>query len=156
LRKIDHIVLHCTAGPQNQPTRELFARWAKNGWTKPGYHFVIESNGDFTRLVEDDQIANGVAGFNKNSIHICYKGGWEDGKPVDNRTEQQKKAMLTLVRTMLSRYPKAKVRGHRDFSPDKDGDGVIEKPEWIKACPCFDVKTWCLSNGIPKSNIFGA
>ena len=36
-------------------------------------------------------------------------------------------------------YPKAKVMGHREFSPDKNGDGEIEPQEWIKACPSFDV-----------------
>jgi len=30
------------------------------------------------------------------------------------------------------------VKGHRDFSPDKDGDGKITQREWIKECPCFD------------------
>ena len=29
--------------------------------------------------------------------------------------------------------------GHRDLSPDVDGDGHIEPEEWMKSCPCFDV-----------------
>jgi N-acetylmuramoyl-L-alanine amidase len=32
------------------------------------------------------------------------------------------------------------VCGHRDLSPDLNGDGEIEPEEWIKACPCFEVK----------------
>jgi N-acetylmuramoyl-L-alanine amidase len=35
--------------------------------------------------------------------------------------------------------PKENVKGHRDWSPDLDGDGVIEKHEWLKDCPCFEV-----------------
>jgi N-acetylmuramoyl-L-alanine amidase len=35
-------------------------------------------------------------------------------------------------------YPKARIRGHRDFSKDLNGNGIIEPREWIKACPCFD------------------
>ena len=31
--------------------------------------------------------------------------------------------------------------GHRDASPDKNGDGKITKNEWIKECPCFDAKS---------------
>jgi hypothetical protein len=31
------------------------------------------------------------------------------------------------------------VLGHRDFSPDLNGDGLITPNEWMKACPCFDV-----------------
>ena len=30
--------------------------------------------------------------------------------------------------------------GHRDTSPDLNGDGVIEPYEYVKACPCFDVR----------------
>ncbi len=36
-----------------------------------------------------------------------------------------------------------RVCGHRDLSPDLDGDGEIEPEEWIKACPCFEAsKEW--------------
>jgi hypothetical protein len=38
-------------------------------------------------------------------------------------------------------YPYAKIQGHRDFSPDRNGNGTIEPEEWIKACPSFDAKT---------------
>jgi hypothetical protein len=30
------------------------------------------------------------------------------------------------------------VCGHRDLSPDLNGNGEIEPEEWIKQCPCFD------------------
>jgi N-acetylmuramoyl-L-alanine amidase len=28
--------------------------------------------------------------------------------------------------------------GHRDLSPDTNGNGVVELHEWVKMCPCFD------------------
>jgi hypothetical protein len=31
------------------------------------------------------------------------------------------------------------IKGHRDFSKDLNGNGKIDKNEWIKACPCFEV-----------------
>ena len=31
--------------------------------------------------------------------------------------------------------------GGLDLSPDLNGNGEIEPEEWIKACPCFEVKT---------------
>jgi len=31
------------------------------------------------------------------------------------------------------------VCGHRDLSPDLNGNGEIEPEEWIKQCPCFEV-----------------
>ena len=36
-------------------------------------------------------------------------------------------------------YPIREIVGHRDLSPDLDGDGVVEPEEWVKQCPCFDV-----------------
>ena len=30
--------------------------------------------------------------------------------------------------------------GHRDLSPDLNGNGEIEPEEWVKACPCFDAE----------------
>ena len=30
--------------------------------------------------------------------------------------------------------------GHRDLSPDRNGNGEIEPEEWMKACPCFDAE----------------
>lgn len=37
-------------------------------------------------------------------------------------------------------YPEAKVVGHRDLSPDVNGNGEVEPMEWTKECPCFKVE----------------
>ena len=56
------------------------------------------------------------------------------------RTPQQKSSLRTLVRVLLKEYPSVRrVCGHRDLSPDRDGDGLVEPHEWVKMCPCFDV-----------------
>jgi hypothetical protein len=46
-----------------------------------------------------------------------------------------------LVSALLRNFPEARAVGHRDLSPDLNGDGVISPEKWLKACPCFDVKT---------------
>ena len=38
-------------------------------------------------------------------------------------------------------YNILQVLGHRDTSADLNGDGVIEPYEYVKACPCFDVRS---------------
>ena len=82
-----------------------------------------------------------VTGFNRESIGICYEGGCDvHGKAKDTRTQQQKDAIVALLRELVIHYPDAEICGHRDLSPDKDGDGVIEPQEWVKMCPCFDAK----------------
>ena len=64
-----------------------------------------------------------------------------NGKPKDTRTDAQKAAMAKLVKDIATRHKLTakQIMGHRDLSPDKDGDGVVEPHEWLKACPSFDV-----------------
>ena len=72
---------------------------------------------------------------------MAYIGGIDaNGKPIDNRTEEQKKSLRTLIKLLHQKYPKAVVQGHRDFSPDLNHNGKVDKWERIKACPCFDAK----------------
>ena len=60
--------------------------------------------------------------------------------PEDTRTEWQRHSLRVLVRTLLLDYPDARVAGHRDLSPDLNGNGEVEPMEWTKQCPCFEVK----------------
>ena len=39
---------------------------------------------------------------------------------------------------------------HRDLSPDLNGNGEIEPEEWVKSCPCFEVKA---EFGSPEKDI---
>lgn len=139
MRTINYIVLHCTAGSAQESTETLkdyFTR--KLGWKKYGYHWVVNADGTADRLTDDEEIANGVKGHNHDSIHISWKGGSE---LKDNRTNAQKKKLRELVTEYKRKYPNAKILGHRDLSPDLNGDGKITREEWVKVCPCFDAPT---------------
>ena len=136
MRAINKIVVHCTAGGAQQKTSDIINYWTyKLGWKSYGYHWIVDADGTATRLTEDEKPTNGVKGHNANSIHLCYKGGW-DG--TDTRTPQQKETLLNLVNQYKKKYPKASVCGHRDLSPDLNKDGKISPNEWIKKCPAFD------------------
>jgi N-acetylmuramoyl-L-alanine amidase len=131
-RKIKYIAIHCTA---SQPTATVAAiqRYWKDhlGWKAAGYHLLIETNGTVHRLTDFNAIANGVRGFNQESIHISYIGGiTKQGKPIDNRTDAQKKAILLCINEVIewSDNKNLIIQGHRDF------------PNQNKACPCFDAK----------------
>lgn len=138
MRKIDYIVVHCTAGPQAQTTKSIIDYWRnKLKWRTVGYHYIIDADGKVEQLQQLENQTNGVAGYNANSVHVCYKGGWNG---TDTRTPEQKKALILVLRDLKKRFPAAKIRGHRDFSPDRNGDGKITPDEWIKLCPCFDAK----------------
>jgi N-acetyl-anhydromuramyl-L-alanine amidase AmpD len=69
------------------------------------------------------------------------------GNPENNFTAYQFESLAFLVQMLRRAYPVATVVGHRDLSPDLDGDGIIEEHEWLKDCPCFVVKDWLLTLG---------
>lgn len=143
MRTIKYIAVHCTAGSQTEKIEDLKA-YFKNvrKWSAPGYHYVIKADGGVVELLPIDKISNGVAGVNHETINIAYLGGIDSkGKPVDNRTPYQKAAMLKLLKDLKSQFKKAIIQGHRDFSPDTNHNGQVDKWEWIKVCPCFDAKT---------------
>jgi N-acetylmuramoyl-L-alanine amidase len=141
MRKIDWIIIHCTATRSTVKHQTILNGWRAKGWDKNGYHWLVDDNGLAARLQDDSIVSNGVFGYNNNSINLCYIGGiGANGKPQDTRTEEQKGTLETLVMEYRKLYPNAKIQGHRDFSPDKNKNGVIETFEWIKICPCFDAK----------------
>lgn len=138
MRKIKYIAVHCTAGSQKATVNDLLAEFKRKGWKAPGYHYVITADGKIHQLLDTEKVSNGVKGFNSVTVNIAYTGGM-DG--VDNRTDEQKKSLVALLKLLRKRYPDAVIQGHRDFSPDLNGNGKIEKSEWIKMCPSFDAKT---------------
>lgn len=142
MRKIKRIFIHCTAGSQKQTVADLRAEFKRKGWKNPGYHYVISPDGAITQLLDEQQVSNGVKGYNQTSINVAYIGGIDStGKAVDNRTDAQKTALRQIVSVLKNRYLDAEVLGHRDISPDTNHNGIVDPWERIKECPCFDVKT---------------
>ena len=80
--------------------------------------------------------------YNRHSIGICYVGGLDkNGKAKDTRTNAQKKSLIDLINDICRRYPIVELLGHRDTSPDLNDNGEVEPAEYIKTCPCFDVRS---------------
>ncbi len=141
MREIKYIAVHCTASSQTMTVKGLEMEFKRKGWKNPGYHYVVSTDGVVHQMLEDAKVSNGVKGYNSVSVNVAYIGGIDaQGKAVDNRTAAQKKSLRLLLKMLRGRYPKALIQGHRDFSPDLNGDGKISKNEWIKACPCFEAK----------------
>jgi len=138
MRKINFIVLHCTATQPTATVKAILGYW-KNvlKWKNVGYHKLIQADGTVNTLASYEQVTNGVAGYNSQSIHISYIGGIDkQGKPFDSRTPQQKESLLKLVKEAKELYPNAKVLGHKDF------------PKVNKACPSFSVEDFLKENNI--------
>lgn len=147
---IDAIVVHCSATREGQDVRAADIRkWhLERGFADIGYNYVIDLDGTVETgrpLSRDGAHCNtaGTSGksYNKHSIGICYVGGLDkNGNAKDTRTEAQKEALRVLVERLMDQYPIIEVIGHRDASPDVNGDGEITQNEWIKECPCFNVR----------------
>lgn len=108
---------------------------------KIGYHYVVYPDGSIHVGRDISEVGAHVKGHNATSIGICYVGGLDAaGKPKDTRTPEQRAAIFYLLQKLREEFPQARIRGHRDFSPDRNGNGIIEPFEYIKECPCFNAE----------------
>ena len=142
MRKIDRIVIHCSATRADQPlsAAELERMHRMRGFNGCGYHYYIRRDGQICTMRPVERVGAHAKGYNATSIGICYEGGLDaHGVAADTRTDLQKRSLRILVRVLVSDFPIREIVGHRDLSPDLDGDGMVEPEEWIKQCPCFDV-----------------
>ena len=144
MRKIDLIVI--TVRPRERTSPSLRLNWT--GCTGSGDSTgagIIITCGVTERsvpCVRWDRRAHMRKGITRTASALRMKGGLDaGGNPADTRTEEQKRSIRVLVRVLCEDYRIRKVVGHRDLSPDRDGDGVVEPEEWIKLCPCYDVES---------------
>lgn len=141
-RRITDIVIHCTASAYGQDltVNDVRRMHKALGWSDIGYHYLIRLDGRIEKGRDVDLIGAHVSGYNSHSIGVCYVGGLDaNGKPADTRTPNQKSSLVSLLKMLRAAYPTARIKGHRDFSPDLNGNGCIEPNEWVKSCPCFEV-----------------
>lgn len=167
MREIKSIVIHCAATKNGESLFQGVAgsKSAKSpiqvidGWHKArkfrrqtswrqqqnpqlesiGYHFVIYISGAIASGRHLDEVGAHVAGNNSKTLGICLIG-------TDKFTQAQWASLRTLVAQLKAKYPAASIMGHRDYSPDLNGDGKIEPWEFCKICPGFDVATWLASD----------
>lgn len=151
IRKIDLIVIHCSATPNGRPvTVEDIDGWHKArgfrrdpkliGHQQPkllhiGYHYVIYTGGAVVSGRAEREPGAHVAGRNARSLGVCMVG-------LDKFSLEQWKTLAGCIAALRKHHPDARVCGHRDLSPDKNGNGTVEKHEWLKTCPGFDVSAW--------------
>ena len=142
-RAMDTIVIHCSATKENKDysVKDIKKWHLQRGFNDVGYHFVIKLDGTIELGRSLDKIGAHVTGNNAGSIGICYIGGLNSsGKAKDTRTTEQKQSLIDLVTILKTFISIKEVKGHRDYSKDLNNNGIIEPFEYMKDCPCFDVK----------------
>lgn len=133
MRDIKTIFIHCTATKQTATPESIAESFKNRGWKFPGYHYLITPEGKTLQLLDISLPSNGVKGHNNESINIAYIGGiTNDGRPTDNRTIEQKAAIVHLLIQLREKFPHSHIMGHRDIWSTRDSR------KWKKSCPCFN------------------
>ena len=128
MRKIEKIILHCTATPEGREVTvaDVTAWHKERGFRTIGYHYLVYLDGTVVRGRREEEIGAHCLGQNAGSIGVCYVGGLDSrGRPKDTRTAAQRVALRNLVEGLQRRYPHATLHGHNEFA--------------AKACPCFKI-----------------
>lgn len=141
LRHITALVVHCTASrcTSTLSPAALEAEHVRRKFNGCGYHYYVTKDGRVHPMRSPELAGAHVSGHNTDTIGIAYEGGLDaSGAAADTRTAAQRRSLAALLRVLLLVYPDARICGHRDYSPDLNGNGAIEPNEYIKMCPCFN------------------
>lgn len=127
-RRIDKIVIHCSASPQGRGdgAKEIDAWHREKGWDGIGYHYVVKEDGTVEKGRWIDKAGAHARGYNGDTIGICRIGGWEH--KYDATTEQTW-SLVALSGFLMEEY---------DLEV-KDVIGHKELPSVRKDCPCMDM-----------------
>ena len=140
-REVNLIVVHCSATRVDRDitARDIDSFHRVRGFSSWGYHYYVRKDGSLEKMRDESEPGAHAYGHNRDSIGLCYEGGLDvNGRPADTRTAAQKRTLVALLRSLRADYPGARIVGHRDLSPDVNGNGRVDKWERTKECPCFD------------------
>lgn len=143
--KVTRIVVHCTGEPADAVRNREYYRhlfFDLYNWKHWGYHVLVYQNGSWEILqplpryttaggfITDATMANGVRGYNGNSLHIAYVGGLNplSYRPADTRTSEQRATLRHFISQWKIQYGVSEVVGHSQLVNNQ------------KACPCFDAR----------------
>lgn len=174
-RKIRHIIIHCSATPNGRPDTlasidaghkarkfkrsSQYVRSYNPHLKHIGYHRIIMADGTRATGRHLEEIGAHVAGNNSDSIGVLMMGmdkysrvQWLSLRiEIFELTREITGKPITSVEQCLQALKDCGIslKGHRDYSPDLNGNGIIEPREWIKNCPNFSVAEWVKDGMVP-------
>jgi hypothetical protein len=95
-----------------------------NGWSRMGYTYVVEQNGDVKFCADHTVVTPHVGNHNKESLGICLTGDFREQRP----TLEQYKSLMELLVTLRGVLPNADIKGHSEM------EGYSWKP-----CPVINM-----------------
>ena len=129
MRKINKIIIHCTATPEGRDvSRKEVRQWhtKERGWSDIGYHFLVLLDGSVEEGRPLERTGAHTKGHNWDSIGIAYVGGLDsEMNSKDTRNDKQKDSLVDLLCQLKDAYGGV-IYGHNNYS--------------TKACPGFDAK----------------
>ncbi len=130
-KSITKLIVHCSDTPNELDLRasDIHKMHIGFGWNGIGYHKVICRDGKIENGRPEYWIGAHVKGINAESLGVCLIGR-------DVFTPKQYNSLKKVLLKWRSLYKTEQIFGHRD---------VVKTH---KTCPNFDVKEWCLKNGI--------
>jgi N-acetylmuramoyl-L-alanine amidase len=147
MRKINEIIVHCTATRPSwwadrltQDKVDEVRRWhvEERGWKDVGYHWLIDRDGTVINGRDESVTGAHVRGRNANSIGISLFGGHGSSKDdtfEEHFTPEQDAALRQLIAEIEQRHAITKVSGHSEYAN--------------KACPGFNVSSWIAHKPAP-------
>lgn len=120
MRKINEIILHCSATPSTMDIgADTIRDWHVNGngWSDIGYHIVIRRDGTIEDGRPINKIGSHCYGRNRHSIGICLVG---EGKTHTAFIDKQYKALETVVLNLIYLFPSIElITQHSDYDKKK-------------------------------------
>ena len=107
----DEIILHHAEA--SRASVEEVNRWhLERGWTGIGYHFYIRKDGKVYRGRPEWAVGAHAQGHNSRAIGICCEGSYMR----ETMPAAQLNALKELIRTLMAKYPGAKLLRHKDVN----------------------------------------
>lgn len=174
-RTINAIVIHCAATPNGKAFKaaDIDSMHKLRGFKRDsqscrnfnptlkaiGYHYVIGIDGVIETGRGLEEIGAHVQGSNAKSIGICLIGTDQFSQAqwmalracLINTASKILGRIIMTADSMLKSFNDVgiSIKGHRDYSPDLNGDGIIQRTEWFKICPGFSVAEWIKGGMMP-------
>jgi N-acetylmuramoyl-L-alanine amidase len=136
LTDIDTVVIHCTELPDMATARQFGEKIHYASGTGNSGHFYISKSGQVEQWVDENRIANHVAGHNLHTIGIELDNRgryphWFDSRyqqPNDPYTDAQITALIALLQHLQQKLPALQyIAGHEDL--DQRRIAAEDRPE---------------------------